>query len=349
MSPVHTIKVLAAAVAAMAITAASPARTQDRFTLYDEIKDIDFVLAKFKEHYKQSTGRDVEINYFTQPGEEMILTLQLEARSGDVKADVVTTRHEALKELQTKFHIFEAPLQIENRDAPEILERMRDPIGDGSAVPTVLTCYVIGYNTNLVKPEEVPKRWTDLLDARWKNQVGLGDPEVTGGGLGTLWFLTQYLADRGSPYGWDFYERLAKNTPQLAASHNPLMEMVSRGELSAAIIGIRQVIFAAQAGEPVAAVLPEEGCAVQMQSTAVVADSENKEAARAYASWIISKEGVEALVEDQFALPSRTDVANPQLPFAFELDPARLVPLDSDWVAGQREDYLARFREAMKR
>jgi iron(III) transport system substrate-binding protein len=32
------------------------------------------------------------------------------------------------------------------------------------------TAYVLQYNTKLVKPEELPKNWNDLLDVRWKGQ-----------------------------------------------------------------------------------------------------------------------------------------------------------------------------------
>src|SRR5258708_9681756 len=39
---------------------------------------------------------------------------------------------------------------------------------------------IIAYNTNLVKPEEAPKSFADLLDARWKGKIVKAHPAYTG-------------------------------------------------------------------------------------------------------------------------------------------------------------------------
>jgi iron(III) transport system substrate-binding protein len=340
---------LATAAALPAMSYAQQASTgEHEFTFYDDIKDTGPILDDFKAYYKERFGHDVTINYFSQPGEELILTLELEARSRDVKADVVIAHHSAMKQLQNKYNIFEAPLQVEGRDDPNVVASLADPVGDGSGVPALVSCYLIAYNTKLLSPEEAPKSWADLLDERLTNKIGLGDPEVTGGALGPLWFLTQHMASAGSPYGWEFYERLSKLNPYLASSHNALMEMVASGELAVSINSISQVIPAALSGSPVAAVMPEEGCATQIMTAVVTKRDTPNQAAHAFAEWIVTKEGAESFVKHKSSLPTRKDVANPELPFPFNLDPDKLAQIDSDWVAGQRTEFLAKFREAMR-
>ena len=56
---------------------------------------------------------------------------------------------------------------------------------------------VIGYNTNLVKPEDAPKSFADLLDPKWKGKMVKAHP----GYSGTIMTATQQLArDLGWPY-----------------------------------------------------------------------------------------------------------------------------------------------------
>jgi iron(III) transport system substrate-binding protein len=38
---------------------------------------------------------------------------------------------------------------------------------------------VLGYNTNIVSPAAVPKTWQDLLQPRWKGQIGLEAEDVS--------------------------------------------------------------------------------------------------------------------------------------------------------------------------
>ena len=45
----------------------------------------------------------------------------------------------------------------------------RDP--DGFYTKQFFTLMVPGYNTRLVKPEDAPKSWTDLLDPKWKGKI----------------------------------------------------------------------------------------------------------------------------------------------------------------------------------
>ena len=53
---------------------------------------------------------------------------------------------------------------------------------------------VLTYNTTKVKAEEAPKKWTDLLDIKWKGKVSIGHPGFRGY-VGT-WVLTDEEALR---------------------------------------------------------------------------------------------------------------------------------------------------------
>ena len=56
---------------------------------------------------------------------------------------------------------------------------------------------IIAYNTGMVKVEEAPKSFADLLDPKWKGKVSTGHPAFSGY-VGT-WVLTMRKL-----YGWSF-------------------------------------------------------------------------------------------------------------------------------------------------
>src|SRR5436190_4969107 len=74
---------------------------------------------------------------------------------------------------------------------------------------------VIGYNTTLVKAEDAPKSFADLLDPKWVGKIVKAHP----GYSGTIMTAT-YQMQRD--LGWGFFEKLAKqNIMQVQSSADP--------------------------------------------------------------------------------------------------------------------------------
>src|SRR3981081_2576909 len=74
---------------------------------------------------------------------------------------------------------------------------------------------IIAYNPSLVKPEEAPKSFADLLDPKWKGKIVKAHP----GYSGTIMTAT-YQMQRD--LGWTWFEQLAKqNIMQVQSSADP--------------------------------------------------------------------------------------------------------------------------------
>src|ERR1700721_4759093 len=74
---------------------------------------------------------------------------------------------------------------------------------------------IIAYNTNLVKAEEAPKSFADLLDPKWRGKIVKAHP----GYSGTIMTAT-YQMQRD--LGWSFFEQLAKqHILQVQSSGDP--------------------------------------------------------------------------------------------------------------------------------
>jgi iron(III) transport system substrate-binding protein len=67
-------------------------------------------------------------------------------------------------------------------DIPNAKNLLPDHVATDFGVP----CYVLGYgilvNTNVVKPDEMPKSWKDITDPKWKGKIISDDPRALGGG-----------------------------------------------------------------------------------------------------------------------------------------------------------------------
>ena len=73
----------------------------------------------------------------------------------------------------------------------------------------------LGYNTNLVKKEDAPKSFRDLLDPKWKGKIVKAHP----GYSGTIMTATFQIA---RDLGWEFFEQLAKqNVLQVQSAVDP--------------------------------------------------------------------------------------------------------------------------------
>ena len=93
--------------------------------------------------------------------------------------------------------------------APYVTEEMaknlpRDKINPDGTSATVCTWFsVIGYNTDLVKPEDAPKSYADLLDPKWKGKIVKGHPGYSGAILTATYQISRDL-------GWEYFEKLAQ-------------------------------------------------------------------------------------------------------------------------------------------
>ena len=83
----------------------------------------------------------------------------------------------------------------------KIAEAFRNLDPDGFFHTTSAGFVVLTYNTAKVKAEDAPKKWTDLLDPKWKGKVSTGHPAFSGY-VGT-WVLSMKLQ-----YKWDYFEQL---------------------------------------------------------------------------------------------------------------------------------------------
>jgi iron(III) transport system substrate-binding protein len=164
----------------------------------------------------------------------------------------------------------------------------KDPDGMFAAFRANLS--VIGYNTRLVKTEDAPKSFADLLDPKWAGKIVKGHP----GYSGTIMTATYEIS---RDIGWDFFEKLAKQRVMQVQSAADPPKKLGLGERALMADGNEYVLFQLkEAGGPVEAVYPTEGTPLIVSPNGLFKAAPNPNAARLFQCFCFSPECQELVV-----------------------------------------------------
>ena len=111
----------------------------------------------------------------------------------------------------------------------------------------------IAYNTNLVKPDDAPKSFADLLDPKWAGKMVKAHPAYSGTIMTATFQIVRDL-------GWDYFEKLAKQRVMQVQSSTDPPKKLALGERAVMADGNEyDVVLLKEAGQPVEPVYPAEG------------------------------------------------------------------------------------------
>jgi iron(III) transport system substrate-binding protein len=166
--------------------------------------------------------------------------------------------------------------------AQHFLAEYRDP--DGMSATTRIYLSSIAYNTNLVKPDDAPKSFADLLDPKWAGKMVKGHPAYSG----TIMTATFQPVRE---FGWDYYEKLSKQRVMQVQSSTDPPKKLALGERAVMADGNEyNVVLLKEAGQPVEPVYPTEGTPTVSGPTGIFANAPHPNAARLFQAWLHTRE-----------------------------------------------------------
>jgi iron(III) transport system substrate-binding protein len=225
--------------------------------------------------------------------------------------------------------------ELESMHREKILQKVVSPhhanlIGPalrphGEWVGTRLNVFVQAYNTKLVKKEELPKSWEDMLNPRWKGKLGIEAEDAD--------WLAGVMEDLGEARGTKlFKEIVAKNGMSVRKGHTLLTQLVASGEVPFALTVYNyKAEQLKQKGAPIAWLAVGTAIA-RPNGVAIAKRAPNPHAALLFYDFEISEEGQKVLLSRDF-VPTNRKVDTPlgRLPLKF-VD-ARVMLDDYDkWV-----------------
>ena len=158
----------------------------------------------------------------------------------------------------------------------------RDP--DGMFATTRIWLSSIAYNTTLVKPEDAPKSFADLLNPKWAGKMVKGHPAYSGTIMTATFQMVREL-------GWEYFEKLAKQRIMQVQSSTDPPKKLSLGERAVMADGNEYgVVLLKEAGQPVEPVYPTEGTPTISGPTGIFAAAPHPNAARLFQAWLHTRQ-----------------------------------------------------------
>jgi ABC-type Fe3+ transport system substrate-binding protein len=164
----------------------------------------------------------LKVETFRANSERVLNKFLTEARAGSYFADVINLDGINGWVLKEK-GMLQPHKSAETEAFPEAF---RDPTGLLPCCIYAIT-NVIGYNTNLVPKQEAPKSFADLLQPKWRGQMGMDSDE-------SEWF-TGLISVWGKEKTVNYFKALAKQKLSLRRGHTLLAELTAAGEFPVAV------------------------------------------------------------------------------------------------------------------
>jgi iron(III) transport system substrate-binding protein len=168
-------------------------------------------------------------------------------------------------------------------------EQFKDP--DGMFATWRVMLSPISYNTKLVKPEEAPKSFADLLDPKWKGKLVKAHPGYSGT-IATTTFET------ARDLGWGFFEKLAQQRVMQVQSATEPPKKVAQGERAIGVDGGDYVVqMLKDTGAPLEMVYPTEGTPLITGPTGMMKDAPHPNAAKLLMNWFFGVECQQMVID----------------------------------------------------
>jgi len=223
---------------------------------------------------------DIAVQIERSGAERLFQRLDQEFASGIHACDVINSS-DASHFISWKRNGWLAPFVTEDI-AQHFLPEFRDP--DGMSATSRIYLSSIGYNTSLVKPDDAPKSFADLLDPKWAGKMVKGHPAYSGTIMTATFQIVREL-------GWDYYEKLSKQRVMQVQSATDPPKKLALGERAVMADGNEyNLVLLKEAGQPVEPIYPAEGAPTVSGPTGIFNTAPHPNAARLFQAWLHTRE-----------------------------------------------------------
>ena len=294
------VALVVAAVLAAAVSVSAPARAFEGEKELHEAAKKDKPFTWYTAHYNSETAAaicngfeakypGVKCNYVRTTAQVAYQRQAQDQKAGLAVASVIsstdTSHHGRMKK--------DGWLQpYTPKNLSELIDAFKpfnDP--DHQFVATAAGLVLLTYNTSAVSEKDAPKKWTDLLDPKWKGKVSIGHPGFSG-------YVGTWVVQMKKLYGWDYFKKLELNKPRIGRSINDTVTMLNAKESLVAAGPSATTLESKAKGNPLAVVYPEDGAILMVSPSSILKNAPAPNTAKLFIEYLLSKDCNEIILKN---------------------------------------------------
>ena len=308
---------------------AAPALAQTELTVYTAVEAED--LKKYAETFNEEYP-DIKINWVRDS--TGVVTAKLLAEKNNPQADAIWGLAGTSLLLLKSEGMLEpyAPEGVDKLD-PKFVDKSEPPAWTGMDAWVAAICF------NTIEAERLglpkPTSWQDLTKPVYKDHVIMPNPNSSGTGFLDV---SSWLQMFGEEEGWAYMDALHQNIARYTHSGSKPCKLAGSGEIP---IGVSFAFRGAKEkaeGAPIEIIVPEEGVGWDMEASAIVAGTDELEAAQKLMDFSVSRKAME-MYNEGYAVVAMPGVAKPVEHFPEGLVDA-MIDNDFEFAANNRERIL---------
>jgi len=303
------------------------AKKEGELSLYSSMPqgDISALSEAFGKHY------GIKVKVWRASSEGVLQKIVTEARGGRFEVDIVENSVPAMEALRREKLLQQVISPAQADIMPEAIPVHKEWLG------STFDVFVQGYNTNLVKKEDLPKSYQDLLDPKWKGKLGIEAEDQS-------WFAV-LLQELGEEKGLKlFRDMVDTNGISVRKGHTLLANLVASGEVPLALTLYNYAPDQLkQQGAPIQSFIIPPAIA-QFRAVGLLKKAPHPHAAMLWYDFMLSEEAQQILVK-RFNIPTHTKVSAPiksqQIKF---INPVQALDMNEKWLKAYEQAVTKRSR-----
>lgn len=298
-------------------------------TVYTAVEAED--LTRYAEEFNKSHP-DIKINWVRDS--TGIITAKLLAEKDNPQADVIWGLAATSLLLMKSEDMLEAyaPTGVEKLD-PKFVDKSSPPTWTGMDAWVASICY------NTIEAGKAgltpPTSWKDLTKPEYQGHIIMPNPNSSGTGFLDV---SGWLQMFGEEDGWAYMDALHTNIARYTHSGSKPCKLAAAGEIPIGVSFAFRGAKSKAAGAPLEIIVPSEGVGWDMEATAIVAGTDDLEAAKTLVDWTVTKEA-NVMYNTGYAVVAYPGVAKPVEHFPENLA-EMMIDNDFEFAANNRAAIL---------
>jgi iron(III) transport system substrate-binding protein len=149
-----------------------------------------------------------------------------------------------------------------------------------------------------------PRSFADLTDPKFDHLIQAGSPLESGTTFSTVAILSR-------KYGWDYFEKLARNHLASNGGNSTVIQKVESGEKKIGVVLLENALAARKRGSPIEIIYPGDGVILIPSVQVLIKKSPNPEGAAQFAEFVLSPEG-QKFLRAGYMYSVRKDIEAPE-------------------------------------